>query len=78
MTIDFISLASSVSGDITGDPVGIRGTSIVGGNLHTGGMESPIGHVFFQSANGSIVLYSEAASTNLYTVWTYRGELPLG
>jgi len=78
MTIDFISLSSSVSGDITGDPVGMRGTSIVGGNFNTGGVNPPIGHVFFQSANGSIIVYSEGASTGLSTVWTYRGELPLG
>jgi len=78
MTIDFISLSSSVSGDITGDPVGMRGTSIVGGNFNTGGVDPPIGHIIFQSVNGSITAYSEGASTGLSMVWTNIGELPLG
>ncbi|MCJ1248155.1 hypothetical protein MMC30_005371 [Trapelia coarctata] len=78
MTIDFISLSSSVSGDITGDPLGMRGTSIVGGNFNTGGVNPAIGHVFFQSANGSIIVYGEGAETGLSTVWTNLGELPLG
>ena len=78
MTIDFISLSNSVSGDVTGDPLGMRGTSIVGGNFNTGGGNPPIGHVFFQSANGSITQYSEGASTGPSTVWTNLGELPLG
>ena len=78
MTIDFISLSSSVKGDITGDPLGMKGTSIVGGNIITAGGNAPIGNFFFQTANGSITAYSEGASTGLSTEWTSLGELPLG